>query len=77
MFLVSYDQKIPFSSIKSGLVVFRFFLKSSDLLSYKKTSHWITLNYPMLASVRKSTCPSAAENLNKEYLIYGKGKYKN
>lgn len=77
MFLVSYDQKIPYSSIKSGLVVFRLYLKSSDLQSYKKASHWITLNYPMLAPVRKSTCPSAAENLNKEYLIYGKGKYKN
>lgn len=30
----------------------------------------------MLAPVRKSTRPSAAENLNKGYLIYGKGKYK-
>ena len=77
MFLVSYDLKIPYSSIKSGLVVFRLYLKSADLQSYKKASHWITQNYPMLASVRKSTCPRAAENLDKEYLIYGKGKYKN
>lgn len=50
MFLVSYDQKIPFSSIKSGLVVLRLYLKSSDLQSYK--------------------------NLDKDHLIYGKGKYK-
>lgn len=30
----------------------------------------------MLAYVRKITYLSAAKNLNKEYLTYGKGKYK-
>ena len=70
-------KKIPYSSIKSGLAIFCLYIKSTDLQSYKKASHWITQNYPMLASVRKSTCPSVAENLDKEHLIYGKGKYKN
>jgi hypothetical protein len=51
-------------------------LKLADLLFYKKASHWITINYPMLAYVRKITYLSAAKNSNKEYLTYGKGKYK-
>ena len=51
-------------------------LNLADLLFYKKASHWITINYPMLAFVRKFTYLSAAKNSNKEYLTYGKGKYK-
>lgn len=51
-------------------------LKLADLLFYKKASHWITINYPMLAYVRKVTYLSAAKNSNKEYLTYGKGKHK-
>lgn len=37
MFLVSYDQKIPFSSIKSGLVVFRLFLEVIRLAILQKS----------------------------------------
>jgi hypothetical protein len=36
----------------------------------------MTINYPMLAYVRKFTYLSAAKNSNKEYLTYGKGNYK-
>ena len=36
----------------------------------------MTINYPMLAYVRKFTYLSAAKNSNKEYLTYGKGKHK-
>ena len=36
----------------------------------------MTINYPMLAYVRKYTYLSTAKNSNKEYLTYGKGNYK-
>lgn len=35
----------------------------------------MTINYPMLAYVRKFTYLSAAKNSNKEYQTYGKGKH--
>ena len=41
-------------------IVFAKFLKLADLYFYKKASHWITINYPMLAYVRKFTYLSAA-----------------
>ena len=58
------------------LCLFDFDLKLADLYFYKKASHWITINYQILAYVRKFTYLSAAKNSNREYLTYGKGKHK-
>ena len=58
------------------LCLFDFDLKLADLYFYKKASHWITINYQILAYVRKFTYLSAAKNSNREYQTYGKGKHK-